>query len=281
MLIRCEFAVIVTLTLACNAPRALPAKKSATDHEHLCADGDPVSCRRLKHQQNYGNVESFFILDLGCQRAESKEAARQICEQALLASFPFPHQDMSTAVATKACASGSEDSCAWLASRTRNTQRAPQPRSEPELVTEPVPSMADHHAHRGTGLAVGSAGVGRGFGVGGGDSEPRLRGNVRIGNISVSPSLPERDAQVKIVERSSINRLRTCYTHALDADPSIAGRLTMRLRIRADGAVDQLTASGIESAQLQSCVIAQIRGWTFGPAASAVDVEMPLVLGLE
>jgi hypothetical protein len=271
MLIRCEFAVFVTLTLACNAPRAHPSKQSATNDEHLCADGDPVSCRRLKHQQNYGNVESFFILDLGCQRAESKDAARQICEQALLVSFPFPHQDMSTAVATKACASGSEDSCAWLTSRTRHVQ--PEPHPEPG----PVASIADHNAHTAT------AGVfdGHGFGVGGGGAEPRLRGNVRIGNISLSPATAEVKAQVDRLERASINRLRTCYTHALDADPSIAGRLTMRLRIRADGAVDQLRASGIESAQLQSCMIAQIRGWTFGPAASAVDVEMPLVLGLE
>jgi hypothetical protein len=86
--------------------------------------------------------------------------------------------------------------------------------------------------------------------------------------------------QISPVVRAGMGSLQRCYERALRTNPTLQGKLTLSLRVGADGRVAkaQLTASELPP-EAQRCVTDEARKWQFPrPEGGAVVFEVPLNL---
>lgn len=121
----------------------------------------------------------------------------------------------------------------------------------------------------GKGLGIGTigtigGGTGAGYGNGAGGGGTRgSTGTVRQGTPDVQGQLaPEIIARV-VKMRSPV--LRHCYENGLKANPTLAGKITIKLVIGTDGNVVtvQALSDTLGDAGVTSCVINSVKRWSF------------------
>ena len=93
--------------------------------------------------------------------------------------------------------------------------------------------------------------------------------------------LPEDIVRAAVAPR--VREVQRCYTRQRRPPPGGGGRVVLRFTVAPDGAVEDVTASAstLEAAEVEQCVLAQVRGWTF-PAPGgeeSIIVTYPLELG--
>ncbi|MFO0761704.1 MAG: AgmX/PglI C-terminal domain-containing protein [Byssovorax sp.] len=163
--------------------------------------------------------------------------------------------------------------------------------------SNPAPSLSmDSVGSAGSlGLSgVGEGGGGLGFGSGHGRIGPiadgagqaaQVRGpspRIAMGSANVSGRLPPEVIQ-RIV-RTQAGRLRRCYENGLRRDPSLAGRVTVRFLILANGEVGSAADGGssLSDAGVVSCVVRGFQGLSFpAPESGSVTVTYPIVFAPE
>lgn len=72
---------------------------------------------------------------------------------------------------------------------------------------------------------------------------------------------------------------RSCYTTALRSDEGLQGKLTVRLRVGADGRAcsAEIADDSLGSAPLNACILSRFRGASYPlPRGGCVDVAVPL-----
>ncbi|MCC6528574.1 MAG: AgmX/PglI C-terminal domain-containing protein [Polyangiaceae bacterium] len=139
----------------------------------------------------------------------------------------------------------------------------------------------------GVGIGTGSVGIlghGSGLGTGAGfgssrpvSGPPRPKGAaVRMGRVTVSGRLPPE--VVQRIARLRFGAFRACYERGLVASPRLAGTVTVRFVIGADGTVSAATAeTDLPDAGVASCVTRQFYGLAFpAPDGGVVKVVFPL-----
>ncbi len=128
-------------------------------------------------------------------------------------------------------------------------------------------------------------GAGTGTGQGFGSAQGRLSGahanrvpSVRQGATTVSGRLPPEVIQ-RIV-RQNFGRFRLCYENGLRTDPNLAGRVSVRFVIGADGLVKATTDGGsdLPSPAVVSCVVRGFTNLSFPqPEGGSVTVVYPII----
>jgi tetratricopeptide (TPR) repeat protein len=155
--------------------------------------------------------------------------------------------------------------------------------------------IGDAFGFGGLGLSgIGEGGGGRGDGIGLGNvggighGTGRLAGThrarpprLRAGALEVSGALPPEVIQ-RIV-RQNFGRFRLCYENALRDTPELAGRLTVRFVIQADGSVKPSTLASRDwspagaRASLEDCVVRSFVTLSFPqPERGSVTVLYPI-----
>ncbi len=140
----------------------------------------------------------------------------------------------------------------------------------------------------GGGIGIGSigtngklGGTGQGYGAGNGrlgGSHKTKAATVRPGSAEVSGSLPAE--VIQRIMRASAPRFRFCYQKALQADPTLAGRITVRFVIDRSGAVPSAKDAGstLASPEVVSCVLSVITTLSFpAPEGGIVTVTYPFM----
>jgi hypothetical protein len=121
---------------------------------------------------------------------------------------------------------------------------------------------------RGAGRGGGGTGPGKPFGVGPGRATSS--GPIVDGDLSAEA--------VQRVMRAHLAALRRCYSHALKADPSLRGALSLRFEIDKTGAV---TSASVDdrgaNRDLDGCIVAVLKAMKF-PAGFSAIVSYPLTL---
>lgn len=164
------------------------------------------------------------------------------------------------------------------------------------------------------GTQVGSGGLGtRGSGLGGGGSadlsisgalargaytgqasadssgfgelRPRLRAGdaVETGEVSVMGSMDR--TLISDIVRRNIAGIRYCYQRELTKDPSLAGRVTMKFTIAADGTVSaaEVSSSTLANAATEQCLVHRFYAMTFPVQSGGGEmiVNYPLIFSPE
>ena len=114
----------------------------------------------------------------------------------------------------------------------------------------------------GTGTAVGSGGGGKGWGT---------IGVGRLGGGSTSPPESDRAAAHRVVEAHK-SSIKYCYEKELANKPDLAGRVVTRFKVDETGAVTEanVTSSTLGDANVETCVLNQIRSWKFPAKATTI-----------
>ena len=126
----------------------------------------------------------------------------------------------------------------------------------------------------------GGSGSGYGRGAGGFRGRSARVPRIRSGNADVRGSLSKE--VIRRVIRRHINEVKFCYEQQLNARPDLEGRVTVRFIISPTGAVQNslVQDSSLGNQQVESCVAAAVRRWTF-PAPDGggiVIVNYPFML---
>ncbi|HJL18232.1 MAG TPA: AgmX/PglI C-terminal domain-containing protein, partial [Sandaracinaceae bacterium LLY-WYZ-13_1] len=132
----------------------------------------------------------------------------------------------------------------------------------------------------------GAGGLGlRGTGRGGGGPAPpdpsrdATPGGARGGRPLVAGALSRQEIQGVI--RRHLDAIRFCYEQRLAQDPDLAGRVTVRFEISPEGRVRtaRVSASTLNDAAVERCVVRQVRRWRFPPprGGGLVRVNYPFV----
>jgi hypothetical protein len=131
----------------------------------------------------------------------------------------------------------------------------------------------------GGGTGVGTIGVGKygaaGHGQGG--------GGVGAGPPTVSIGAPGGSSEaldpaiIRRYIRRNIDKIQRCYEQELPGDPKLAGRVTVRFTIGADGRVIHVSAAGMPT--VEECVAAVISTIQFPPprGGGIVNVNYPFI----
>lgn len=132
----------------------------------------------------------------------------------------------------------------------------------------------------GGGIGSGSgSGYGRGAGAGFGSKGKRVP-RVRQAKAQVTGSL-DKDIIRRIV-RAHINEVRGCYNEGLSRDPAMAGKLSVKFTIGADGKVIKVEITGdtLGDDKVGTCLEKAIKRWKFPQPAGGgvVEVSYPFVL---
>lgn len=95
--------------------------------------------------------------------------------------------------------------------------------------------------------------------------------------MSQAGTLPP--AVIQRIVRNNFGRFRYCYQRALDTNPNLQGRVTVRFVISRTGAVSGASAGGdLPDASVHSCVAASFTGLSFpAPEKGVVTVSYPIV----
>ena len=123
----------------------------------------------------------------------------------------------------------------------------------------------------------GGQGVAEGIGRLGGSHVARAP-RVRMGATRVSGRLPPEVIQ-RIV-RQQFGRFRRCYENGLRGDPNLAGRVSVRFMINAEGDVMNVASGGgdLTNSAVVACVVRAFQGLRFpAPEGGIVTVTYPIV----
>jgi hypothetical protein len=104
---------------------------------------------------------------------------------------------------------------------------------------------------------------------------PPMRGRIAIGDVdSESPQSGQRELRVTRVLRAQLPGIRACYERGLRSNPTLAGALSVRFAIGANGRVSEASATGLPSdPSVAACVAARVRGVVFpSPEGGAAEV---------
>jgi ferric-dicitrate binding protein FerR (iron transport regulator) len=87
-------------------------------------------------------------------------------------------------------------------------------------------------------------------------------------------------ASVYEVFRRRAVQIQRCYERALKAEPTLRGRLTLRVTIGKSGKVDaaRLETDTLADPRVGQCALATVRGWEFPAGAAPVELVYPLHL---
>ncbi len=145
---------------------------------------------------------------------------------------------------------------------------SPETPGHPERPPAPAPEqLATGGIGWGSGTGEGTIGLGNigSIGQGFGTSVGRPAGVTRIrqGSAEVQGSLSSEI--VRRVVRQHLNEIRFCYEMALNSNPDLAGRVSVRFVISPMGGVAQsnVAASTLGNEQVESCMVRAVRRWTF------------------
>jgi hypothetical protein len=138
----------------------------------------------------------------------------------------------------------------------------------------------------GTGTCTGPGpctGIGHGGAKLPGGYKPKMHGGMREpGPIGTNGHLPA-DVIQRIV-RQNAGRFRFCYEKALQGNPTLTGRVTVKFLIGRDGAVQFSADAGsdIPDASVTSCVVSSFTALSFpAPDSGVVTVTYPLMFSPE
>lgn len=183
---------------------------------------------------------------------------------------------------------------AHLAVPSRDIAVGCTPASEAASAADPVPDVTsfsdaiDRLDGSDFGIVAPASGIGIGTfgagGLGGLGGAPRPAGSrsvpsIREGAVQVTGRLPPEVVQ-RIV-RQNFGRFRLCYERGLKANPSLAGRVSVRFVIDATGAVASASDAGstLPSPDTVGCVVRSFGQLSFPqPESGAVTVVYPMEL---
>lgn len=115
----------------------------------------------------------------------------------------------------------------------------------------------------------------RGASVGCADTVPLPRSTITVERAEGGT------AGVSEIARGHVGTLRYCHETRLKADPTIAGRLELALRLGPDGrAVPEIVESTVADEEMHACVLARARRWRFPPDSSGA-VALVVVFTLD
>jgi len=174
------------------------------------------------------------------------------------------------------------------------------PTGELDHVSDASPSLDSLAASIGDGVGAGlsSSGTGKGGGglgthgssmlkASGGPSLGQRRARGIGGTVSRTPARSVRvaggldRAEVLKVVNEHMGAVRNCYERALLARPDLEGKLSIEWVVGANGAVTtaRLASSSMPEAVVASCILADLRRWTFPKPSGgrAVTVVFPFI----
>jgi hypothetical protein len=108
--------------------------------------------------------------------------------------------------------------------------------------------------------------------------QARRRAQMRAGALTVGDGLDKNI--VRRFFRRSLPRLRFCYEKALAANPKLAGTTVLNLKIKPDGSVTSVKASGLGNKTVETCMIGATRAIQFPKPknGATVAVNIPFTL---
>lgn len=129
----------------------------------------------------------------------------------------------------------------------------------------------------GVGLSLGKLGPGRGPGDGPGVG---LKGK-RTEDIVCANCTPtlgpgyDRTLVLKVVRKHQ-SEIRYCYESELNKNPSLGGKVTVAWTIGSSGKVEfaDIAESGLNNADVESCIVSRIRRWDFPEPAGGQEVAI-------
>lgn len=153
-------------------------------------------------------------------------------------------------------------------------------------------SLGTGYGTGGLGMrGTGAGGGGSGFGVGGGRGIGTLGGGGNGGDIGLSTRTPPRVKAGAVVVQGSLDKavitrvikaheaqVRYCYERRLMTTPGLAGKVSLRFTIAADGRVTAVTidADTIKDPALNGCLLGRAKTWRFpSHPGAAVVVTWP------
>jgi hypothetical protein len=103
-------------------------------------------------------------------------------------------------------------------------------------------------------------------------AEPgELRVSLVHAAVSEAPSVP---VEIEAVIRQRATQIRACYERRLKRDPSLAGTVTLRLRVGDAGQVQKVSveASTLTDPLVGECLRREAAGWSFAHGRNATVV---------
>jgi hypothetical protein len=133
------------------------------------------------------------------------------------------------------------------------------------------------------GPAIGGEGggvLGHGAGTGQGGGNPcggmRGRGHVPVVLLeSATVTGPLDRAIIRRYIKRNLNRIQSCFEHALQSHPGLAGTVTAMFEIGTDGRVASSSATGL--ADVDTCIAGVIKAIEFPKPAATTTVTFPFV----
>jgi TonB family protein len=121
----------------------------------------------------------------------------------------------------------------------------------------------------GSGAGLGSGGGGYGTGTGGGGGAGGGAG----------PSVQRSNASLLAVVQRHASGIQYCYSVQLKRNPTLAGKLVVRITVAASGEVlEAVVVRGTVGPELAACALEQIRDWRFAPIPGGVTTfQAPFV----
>jgi TonB family protein len=101
-------------------------------------------------------------------------------------------------------------------------------------------------------------------------------GSTRSGPDELEGKIPAEELQNFFREYSAATR--ECYERQLKKNPSLQGRVMLRLTIGSDGSVAEADVQGetLRDDQVNACIENRVRGWKFPePSGGAAEVTKP------
>jgi hypothetical protein len=165
-------------------------------------------------------------------------------------------------------------------------QTAPSASSEPSAVASAAPSVAPSPLASASVVAIApptsnSGPIGPHFGTAAayGGPPPPADGTIIKGPKSVTnvASVTGGAADAQSVVRKNAWRFKACHNKSLAQDPSSAGKVTVAVKVDAEGAVVDATASSTTApAYLTSCVVAGAKSMKFPPTGKPQTLTFAL-----
>ena len=99
-----------------------------------------------------------------------------------------------------------------------------------------------------------------------------------VGDAARPASESRRDSPPIITARMRA-KLKRCYADRVKSDPKVSGSLTLRIIVGKSGAVSavEITKSTISGHELEDCIVATARSWTFPRRDEETSINVPIV----
>ncbi len=107
-------------------------------------------------------------------------------------------------------------------------------------------------------------------------AEPEADGDPSVEAGGISGGGRERDVIAAVIRRH-INEVRYCYERQLAQQADLEGNLVVRFTIQPDGTIGTVEITTGMHEEVDACVAARIRSWTFPAAEGITVVNYPFV----